>query len=239
MQGLRASLLVFGCWVGVSLAASAEGSTLYSLQLSRSDGATWSHDEAVPTGNPPYSNDYPVNNGTWNFDWSVSGNPDPTVSSNLTIVNNTAATQTFTSLITLPISAIPGSTLTGGSIAGSVTDINNNGATLATASGSPFYTAYIDGVAFHTLYNDPSSFSVVAGSGSTAVPGAAFGTPIPSLPGPAASTSIAIQLKFTLTPGDSMSFTSAFTVEPVPEPVGLGIFGLAAVGLLGRRRRAA
>jgi hypothetical protein len=68
-----------------------------------------------------------------------------------------------------------------------------------------------------------------------------FGNPIPSLAGPSALASIGIDLEFTLTPGDSASFTSIFVVVPVPVPepgtfslVSLGILGIAAGG----RRRA-
>jgi hypothetical protein len=62
---------------------------------------------------------------------------------------------------------------------------------------------------------------------------AAFGTPIPSQPGPAALATIGITIDFTLTPGDSATFTSVFVVESIPEPgtglmVGLGLIALAA-----------
>ena len=53
-------------------------------------------------------------------------------------------------------------------------------------------------------------------------------------------TDIAIQIKFTLTPGDQASFTSVFVVEPVPEPTTIGLvsLGLAGLALAGRRRLA-
>jgi len=245
MPGLRTSLLAVGCWVGVSLASSAHAATIYSLSLTKDDGtnapSTWSTNQPDPgTGGPTYSNTYDVHNGNWDFQWGVTGDPDPVVSSNLTVTNNSAVTQTFTSLVVLPIApAVTPSSLIGGSISGSVTDVNGNGATLATAAPDALYTALIDGVAVQTLYNNPNSFVVTPPFGSASVPNAAFGSPIPSLPGPAANNTIAIQLKFTLSPGDSMALTSVFVVNPVPEPVGLGMFGLAAAGLLGRRRRQA
>jgi hypothetical protein len=63
-----------------------------------------------------------------------------------------------------------------------------------------------------------------------------FGSPIPSLPYGAVSQNIAIRLAFTLTAGDSASFTSLFVVVPAP-----GAMAVAALGLIagrGRRRSA-
>jgi hypothetical protein len=40
---------------------------------------------------------------------------------------------------------------------------------------------------------------------------------------PAALSTIGIRLDFTLTPGDSASFTSVFVVQPVPEPASIAL----------------
>jgi hypothetical protein len=58
--------------------------------------------------------------------------------------------------------------------------------------------------------------------------------------GPQANSSIAIHIRFSLTPGDQAGVTSVFNVDAVPEPMtvvmmGLGLLGL---GVAGRSRRA-
>jgi hypothetical protein len=72
---------------------------------------------------------------------------------------------------------------------------------------------------------------------SQVVPAVVFGSPVPSLLGPAANTDIGIRLNFTLSPGDIASFTSVFVVEPVPEPSTIALIGLGAIALLGLIRR--
>lgn len=173
--------------------------------------------------------------------WNVFIDSDPVINGVIAVTNlDPVNTQQFTLVFTLPIAPpIPGGTLIGGSIQGGATDNNGNGVTLSTPVGSAFYTARIDGSDVQSMYLDPQSYS--AGSFlSVNVPSLAFGTPIPSQPGPAALTSIGIRLDFLLTPGDSASFTSNFVVQPaaVPVPAAYLLFG-SALGLLGWMRRRA
>ena len=160
---------------------------------------------------------------------------DPVVTGTTGVTNLFTTTQQITLLFTLPIASIPGSTLTGGSFRGTVTDNNGDGATIAAPSGSALYTAQIDGVNWQQLYGAPNSFA--AGSfGSENIPSTSFGSPIPSLPGPAALTSIGIVLDFTLTGNDSASFTSNHVVV-TPEPQTGALLGLGLAFLAIRRRR--
>src|SRR5262245_12818835 len=164
---------------------------------------------------------------------------DPAVNGVVAVENNAAVTQQFTLTFTLLTAPVLPSSLTGGSVAGGVTDNNGNGATLSTIPGSALYTARIDGVGFQTLFPDPTSVSVVNPFESAdLVPPGAFGVPIPFLPGPNVATSIGIQYNFALTAGDAASFTGVFDVEPIPEPGTAALFGLGLGGLalLGRRR---
>ena len=123
---------------------------------------------------------------------------DPVVTGTTAITNTFSTTQHITLLFTLPITAIPGATLTGGSFRGTVTDRDGDGATLATfGPGTSFYTALIDGADWQTLY--AHNQSVAAGQFlSSNVPSTNFGSPIPSLLGPPALTTIGIRIDFTL-----------------------------------------
>ena len=182
-----------------------------------------------------------VTKSNYQFQWKVTADPDPWVSSNYTITNNTLTTNNYSVLITMPISPqILSGSKTGGSVQAGVTDNNGNGATLGQSGVLPLYTALIDGVAYQSLL-PPGPTSVTVGSflSGTLGPGQ-FGLPIPSQPGPNVLTSIGIRLDFSLTAGDSATFSSVFVVEPVPEPatIALGSCGLALVmGAAIRRRR--
>src|SRR5690606_37357877 len=110
--------------------------------------------------------------------------------------------------------------VTGGSISGSLTDTNGDGATVSVLPGEALYTAFLNGSEYQTLHDTPYSESI-GSFGSDFVTPASFGNPIPSLPGPPA-TSMQIEVAFELSPFDQFSFTSNFVVEPprtvVPEP---------------------
>jgi MYXO-CTERM domain-containing protein len=177
-------------------------------------------------------------NSSWSCNWALDVNPDPFVSNSFAITNNTAAVQTFSISVMLPVSpAVPFPSATFGSVSGSLGDTNNNGFAQWTTvgAGSAFYNALIDGGLYHQLLQDP--FSVT----TPPIPGAT--TPFPSgtnffsLPTgqPGVLTSIGITNTFTLTPGDSITFVSTFRVDPVPAPAAATLLGLG--GLLAARRR--
>lgn len=177
----------------------------------------------------------------WDLEWDMVVDPDPFVSGDFSLVNNTAFTQPYVLTVSLPIfPAVTPASLMGGSLGVTVTDANFNGtATVATLPGIPFYSGLIDGVEVLTLLDAPFSLSAPF-PGGTATASDFAGLPGPSIPGPIALTSIDITLRFTLTPGDRIGITSFFIVEPVPEPSTVILALIGGVSLAGvslRRKR--
>ena len=166
--------------------------------------------------------------------WNVYLDPDPAVVGFIAIQNNALVAQTFSFTFLLPIVAQGPQVQVSGSISGSLTDANGNGATLNSVAPS-VYQAKIDGLTVQTLLNHPQPPVVAGAFGSTPWGGAGFG---PTTLNQTANSTIAIQVDFTLSPGDLASFTSVFNVVAVPEPATLVMLSGGLVGLLafgGRR----
>jgi PEP-CTERM motif len=171
-------------------------------------------------------------------------NPDPFAGGDFTISNNSASTQHFTFIFTVPVTPIGTTTLTSGSVDGGVTEGTdpNDGADIRTVNSgnAAFYSALIDNVLYDTLLPH-LNFATAAPGGSASLPHDEFGNPSgpPSQAGPTVASSIGIIWDFDLSGlGDDASLTGTFKVKPIPEPstallVGLGLLILARAG---RRR---
>lgn len=184
--------------------------------------------------------------GTWMLtSTSLTINPDPSVLAITAVTNTSASTQTFVVNVTLPVAPAFGPpSLIQGSVSGSLTDTSSatgqgtvGSASLGAVSGGSVYVALIDGSGVRTLLDDPYSVAVAVANGSTVIGPADFGIPVRESSPVATTTDIGIELRFTLSPGDSASFTSVFDVVAVPEPGTAGLVGLGLLLLAVRRRR--
>jgi hypothetical protein len=166
--------------------------------------------------------------------WSLSMDSDPFVTNNFTITNTSGSTQTYSLATSIGVSP----TIPIGAMRGSIgyTLTNNVGAsaTLAT-SGVSIYRATIDGNVARTLWDSPNSFS----AGSTGASSNDFGFPTREAAPESIDSTIGILITFSLTDGDSVSFTSNFDVQPVvvPVPAAAWLFGSGLLGLFGLSRR--
>jgi hypothetical protein len=179
--------------------------------------------------------------GYWTVAWSCAfSNSSGVVAAggafvtiNMTVTNNDVNIQNFNCLAMLPLANPILLPQESGSVAGSVTDITGDGATLTAPAGYRIYTPRIDGVdeAPGFLLDAPYSQSALPFLSAVVGP-ASFGV-VPASQD--ADTSIALYLSFDLSPGDTATFTSIFEITKVPGPAGAA--ALAALGLLGGGRR--
>lgn len=230
------------------------------LGASRAMAANVSIEMGVVGSYDPYVVEYPLLNPapdgsftlasvgggtTYICDWSLVVDPDPSITGNFNITNLSSFAQTFILTVTLPVSlALVAPTRMGGYVGDILySDSNGNGnqaqsgnVQLMTVGSNPFYRALIDGAGVQDLgLFDTGDICCGAGIGGT-VSLLDFGTPIPSAPGPALNTNIAIRLQFNVTAGDKVSFPAHFRVE-APEPASVLLIGLFAAGLVAARVR--
>ncbi len=155
---------------------------------------------------------------------------DPYVTGGFSALNPTGVTQTYTFIFFSPVApAITPTSLYGGSMSGSVTANNTVPAVVATVNPDPLYWGIIDGANVLPIYADPMSWTVNTQFASGTI--AAVNVPTTNPYGPV-NNSIAMQFKFTLTPGDIATMNGIF--EVIPEPATLALLGM---GLLFLKKR--
>lgn len=196
----------------------------------------WAAVELLDNSNGTSVSEWDNAHGLTVSDWSMTLDSDPFVTNNFTITNNTTSTQTYTMTATVGVSPAIASGLMRGSVGLTLTDNDGNGASLANATGASVYKALIDGNSARTLWDNPFSFSVLAidGTGTT---NTKFGFPTREGAPESVDTAIGITISFTLSPQDSVAFTSNFDVVPVPLPAAAWLFGSGLLGLAAAARR--
>ena len=241
---------VCGCAIAAfaSASASADTTVLPDLMMrigvagsvyeynAATMGSSWANGNSTFSYQGSVSS--PFDSPGFGLSWGLLVNPDPFIVGNLVVTNTSNATQTFFLDVSLPVNQALASTVIGGSITGTVTDLTGDGATVAAISANDaIYRAFTDVAPDFSGGNLAGSLltgsSASSGAFQSATIGPAeFGGPIPAQPYGAVNTNIAIRLQFTLTAGDSASFTSLFVVVPTP-----GALAIAAFGLVGGSRR--
>ena len=240
---MQRSTRKFGVWLWIMplLASSVSWASMFDIQLWNGTTAHWDWSAPIIDTGSGYKVDdvtYSPLGATLRA-YNITLESDPFISASVDVVNNTALTQTYTLIFTMPISPpiTPGSRI-GGSTQGGLTDANNDGVgTLSTVGpGTALYYGQIDGADVLPLFPDPNSLSVPFAGGSASESTSA-GLPGPTIAGPSALTSIGIKHQFSLTAGDRATFTSFFIVQAVPEPGSLSLLAVGGLIMAFRRRR--
>lgn len=217
---------------------TCSGSSCWTGDYDVTSGVTLENAETMPnnggTGSSVVDWEKNTDNGLQLTDWSITVDSDPLVTNNFAITNTGASTQTFTistSIGVLP--AIPSGLMRGTAAFTLTSNPLGSGATLAT-SGASIYQGLIDGTTARTLWDSNTFTTTTSTSGNLD-----FGFPSFEIAPEPIDTSIGITITFSLSAGDSASFTSNFEVVPVPLPAALWLFGSGLIGLVGiaRRRR--
>ncbi|MBM4110296.1 MAG: hypothetical protein FJ254_02915 [Phycisphaerae bacterium] len=166
------------------------------------------------------------------LEWDALIDPDPFISGTFSITNIASSVQTFEVTFTLDSSVQFSQSMMNGAFSGTLTDANGDGsASIGRVGGSSgFYSALIDGNLVRSLGSSPYSYSGAA-FGSSQVGPESFDPTT----GPGLSSTIGLKFRFTLSAGDSVSFSSLFNVVDVPAPGALALLGCA--GCIGSRRR--
>lgn len=221
------------------------GATEYNWNQhgSVSDFGEW----AVPGTDPRFGWQYTGSlsgpQDAWDLEWNcvfndgstggaASGGAAPFVTANMVVTNNSATTETFSLLMTLPVAKTYITPQIAGSVVGTVTDLTGDDAVVNAVTSSSIYEARIDTVEETDLLIGTSQN---AGGGFLSAPVGPddFGLGSSAFASQNVDSSIAIYLEFELSAGDAASFTAIFEIVPAPG----ALMMMAAAGLVGSRRR--
>ena len=185
-----------------------------------------------------------ISNG-WSVNWGMlsSSSSSQSLILNFTVTNTSALEQTFflfaADLLSSPLMV---SSLVGGSVSGTYTDLNGDGVLVSAPNAGSIYTAFVDattadpfdGMVVGTLLDGATGSAGNFLSGN--FEGSSFGDfpTIPGQMGPEALLNYGMILEFTVSAGDTVGLTSSMAIA-APAPGALALLGLA--GVCGRRRR--
>jgi MYXO-CTERM domain-containing protein len=245
---LGGSISAFSAFLISSTTVLAENNLGGSIGLFTETGSsTWTTDEYGETDwtESGYSFSGSDVSAGWSVNWTMlSGSTSSqNLNLNFTVTNTSALEQTFYLFATdLLNSPIMGSSLVGGSVSGTYTDLNGDGVMVSALESGSIYTAFIDassfdpfdGIVVGTLLDEASGSAGNFLTGTFA--GSAFGDfpTIPGQVGPEALLNYGMLLQFTVSAGDTVGLTSSMAIA-APAPGAVALLGLA--GLCGRRRR--
>ena len=175
----------------------------------------------------------------WKLDWDLTIDYDPFINGSLTLTNFGSTARNFVLNVELPVAAIAAPTLFGGSITATLFDDSQNGVatlTRSTADGaSPgIYQSFIDNSPVLNLFG-VVPLECSGGPNCSISLSDSDGLPGPTIPnGPGVNQKIRTQLMFNLSAGDRVTFSTNFTVIPMPVPLPASVWALiAALSCLG------
>ena len=176
---------------------------------------------------------------TWDecwFAWENEVEVDPGLGFGLTITNTQSFTETFSIVLDVAVPGWSDGTLQGASIGGSVSDTNFDGNASLMAADPSLMGAFLDGNRQIDLGSGLDVSVDILGGTSTFGPfskGLSGGAA--TIVGPSTTDGLlSIEIDFTLSAGDTASFSGGYLVEYVPSPA--AILALGGLGAFRRRR---
>ena len=168
-------------------------------------------------------------------DWWHDLEVDPVLGFGFNVTNNLSYAETFNLVAEVSVPGWSDGTLLGASVGGSLTDTNFDGSASLVGQSSGLMSALLDGFLQLEVGQDVNASVDVVGGTTTFGPYQEGLGSDGRVVGPQVTNGVLrIELDFTLSAGDTASFTGGYIVDYVPAPG--AIFALAGTAALRRRR---
>jgi len=248
----RGVLTRLGCAAAIMIGAATAGAgPIISVDITGGEGGIYDTYllESEGTENPDgtFSLEGIGYGTTFQCDWALNVNPDPSITGTFNLTNLSATTQNFVLNVTLPVpGGIAAPTVMGGYVGSALNGVEyfdqnlDSDVTLASVGLTPIYQAQLDNSSVTVQSLLLGTFNAFGGPGINGnISQLLWGTPIPSAPGPGFTTNMRIRATFSLSGGDRVSLPVNFVIEPapVPEPGSFVLIGLGVAALVGLRAR--